>query len=105
MGMVSNGIMVATWNDCLLLIDITSSRPSTMEARVPPSDLRNYRLSHCMLGPCCLCPLADQNGPDFVEAAIYPSGALSGEYVASCASEKCGYFGKSLELPLNEAFG
>jgi len=35
-----------------------------------------------MLGPCCLCPLVDQNGPDFVEAAIYvvSTGALSGEY-------------------------
>jgi hypothetical protein len=77
-----------------------------MEARVPPSDLCNYRSSHRMLGPCCLCPLADQHGPDFVEAAIYvvPRGMLSGEYVASCASEKCSYFGKSLELPVNETF-
>jgi hypothetical protein len=56
-----------------------------------------------MLGPCCLCPLVDQNGPDFVEAAIYvvSTGALSGEYVASCALEKCGYFGRSFELPVN----
>jgi hypothetical protein len=77
-------------------------RPSTTEARIPPSELRSYRCSHCMLGPCCLCPLRDPNAPDYVEAAIYRvrSSTLSesGEYVASCARDKCGYFGKSLEL-------
>jgi hypothetical protein len=75
-----------------------------MEAPVHPSDLRSYRLSHRMLGPCCLCPLVDKSGPDFMEAAIYvvvSTGALSGEYVASCALGKCSYFGKSLELPVN----
>jgi hypothetical protein len=49
-----------------------------------------------MLGPCCLCPLAYGQEPDFVEAAIYmvPAGPLSGEYVAGCARDRCGYFGK-----------
>lgn len=74
-----------------------------MEARIHPSELRTYRLSHRMLGPCCLCPLVDQNGPDFVESAMYvvSTGALSGEYVASCALRNCDYFGKLLESPLN----
>jgi hypothetical protein len=59
-----------------------------------------------MLGPCCLCPLVDQNGPDFVEAAIYvvSTGALSGEYVTSCALERCDYFGKSLKLSVKGKF-
>jgi hypothetical protein len=97
--------MITTFiGELLMVINITSYRPSSMEARaIHPSDLRSHRLSHRMLGPCCLCPLVDQNGPDFVEAAIYiPStGALSGEYVASCALRKCSYFGKSLEFPVN----
>jgi hypothetical protein len=35
--------------------------------------------------------------PDFVEAAIYSvsKGPLVGQLVASCAQDKCGYFGKS----------
>lgn len=50
-----------------------------------------------MLGPCCLCPLADQNMPDFVESAIFRAtdGRFAGEYIAACASERgCGYLGK-----------
>lgn len=36
-----------------------------------------------------------------MEAAIYvvsDSGSVSGEYVASCTRNQCGYFGKSLWL-------
>lgn len=61
-----------------------------------------HRLTHRMLGPCCLCPLADKNKPDFVESAIFQAteGDFTGEYVAACASElKCGYIGK-IELLL-----
>jgi hypothetical protein len=49
-----------------------------------------------MLGPSCLCPLKDHSMPDFVEAAIYSisKGPLAGKYVASCAEDKCGYFGE-----------
>ena len=49
-----------------------------------------------MLSPCCLCPLADENGPDFVEAAIYMAtiGPYIGQYVISCANDKRGYLGK-----------
>jgi hypothetical protein len=41
-----------------------------------------------------------------VEAAIYvvSTGALSGEYVASCALRKCAYFGKSWKFPVNGIF-
>jgi hypothetical protein len=97
-------IITTFTGELLTMVINTSYRPSSMEARVHPSDLRSYRLSHRMLGPCCLCPLVDQSGPDFVEAAMYvvvSTGALSGEYVASCALRKCSYFGKSLELPVN----
>jgi hypothetical protein len=54
-----------------------------------------------MLGPCCLCPLINPTGPDFVEAAIYlaTSGTYAGEYVASCATDNCGYLGKFRCLP------
>jgi hypothetical protein len=66
--------------------------------RVSPSDLRFHRLSHAMLGPCCLCPLLKNSGEDFVESAIYMvgHGLYAGEYVASCANGECGYFGKCL---------
>jgi hypothetical protein len=64
--------------------------------RVAPSDLRDHRLSHQFLGPCCLCPLRSAERPRFVEAAIFvvKSGRFSGEYVAECALGECGYFGK-----------
>lgn len=67
-----------------------------LRARITPSDLREYRISHRMLGPCCLCPMIDINQPDFVEAAMYmPStGPFAGQYIATCARDQCGYFGK-----------
>jgi hypothetical protein len=73
-------------------------RPIHNEVRVQPSDLRYHRLSHQMLGPCCLCPLADSARPDFVEAAMYMAsvGPYAGQYVASCAQDQCGYFSKQL---------
>jgi hypothetical protein len=68
--------------------------------RITPSDLREHRVSHQMLGPCCLCPMIDLNQPDFVEAAMYMpvTGPFAGQYIATCARDKCGYFGK-LPLP------
>jgi hypothetical protein len=71
-------------------------RPVVDRARVRPSDLQDYRVSHRLLGPCCLCPMTDPNQPDFVEAAIYvvTAGPFSGQYVASCARDQCGYFGE-----------
>lgn len=71
------------------------SRPSTIHERIPPSELSSHRNSHRMLGPCCLCPMADQYAPDFVESAIYrkTDDPYSGEWVATCARNKCGYIG------------
>jgi hypothetical protein len=72
-------------------------RPVTARGeRVTPSDLRDHRLSHKFLGPCCMCPLLTEGGSTFKEAAIFamPSGCFVGEYVAECADGKCGYFGK-----------
>jgi len=71
-------------------------RPASDEARVHPQDLEDHRISHQMLGPCCLCPLAEATQPDFVEAAVYPAsvGPYAGQYVASCAQGRCNYFGE-----------
>lgn len=48
-----------------------------------------------MLGPCCLCPLVNPRGLDFVEAAMYftTTGSHAGQYIASCAKDQCGYLG------------
>jgi len=39
----------------------------------------------------------DESQPDIVEAAIYmvSEGDHGGQYVAACAKDECGYFGKS----------
>lgn len=49
-----------------------------------------------MLGPCCLCPLIDENGSDYVEAAMYMAtiGPYAGQCVISCANDICEYLGK-----------
>jgi hypothetical protein len=72
-------------------------RPTSVDkVRVNPSDLRAYQMAYQMLGPCCLCPFINVMGPDFVEAAIYmvSVGPHAGQYIASCARDLCGYFGK-----------
>jgi hypothetical protein len=40
----------------------------------------------------------DMMKPDFIEAAMYMAsiGPYAGQYVASCAQDLCGYFGKRL---------
>ena len=57
--------------------------------------MQEYRISHRMLGPCCLCPMVDTRKPSFVEAAIYMAsdGEHAGQFVATCAKNECGYFG------------
>jgi hypothetical protein len=100
--MVSIRVMIAAVHKILTVTDMTITsfvifRPCYESARVHPSALCNYRASYEMLGPCCLCPMAEGNVQDYVEAAIYQatSGPFSGEYVASCARDRCGYFGGS----------
>jgi hypothetical protein len=75
---------------------VCDQRPCVNRVRVHPSELRAYRMSHRMLGPCCLCPLFDATNPDYVEAPMYmkPKGPHAGHYVASCVEDRCGYFGK-----------
>ncbi|KAG1740103.1 hypothetical protein EDD22DRAFT_959248 [Suillus occidentalis] len=61
--------------------------------RVAPSDLVAHRNSHQFRGPYCLCGFIDDRDPGHYEAAIVVStrGPNAGEYVACCASSKCGY--------------
>jgi hypothetical protein len=62
--------------------------------RVPPSDFTNYRTVREFKGPCCLCA-SDAAADSYTESAVYLalSGPYDGEYVAGCASDRCGYFG------------
>jgi hypothetical protein len=68
---------------------------------VSPSDFETYRLSHDIQGPSCLCPFEKKDMGDFVESAIYMvgHGRYTGEYVAACAEDHCGYFGKPFGQP------
>jgi hypothetical protein len=67
--------------------------------RVPPSDLLDYRNSHELDNPYCLCLLFVTSGgatPNEVAILIETAGAYSGEYVAKCARNECGYFSESM---------
>jgi hypothetical protein len=57
-----------------------------------------------MLGPCCLCAFKSGGERDFVESAIYMvgHGRHAGEYVAACAIDECGYFGKRIKHKLHD---
>ncbi|KAG1717300.1 hypothetical protein EDD22DRAFT_856245 [Suillus occidentalis] len=63
--------------------------------RVVPSDLASHRRSHQFRGPRCLCAFIDddENSSYHREAAmiVLTRGPHAGEYVACCASSKCGY--------------
>jgi hypothetical protein len=72
----------------MLILCMSRHKPSTVDGRVTPSALRKYRQSHRFLGPCCFCPLFNQDSRGaFVEAAMFieTSGPFCGEYVAKCA--------------------
>jgi hypothetical protein len=68
---------------------------------VVPSDLASHQKFHQFRGPRCLCGFIDddENSSYHCEAVIVVLtwGPHVGEYVACCASSKCGYIG---ELPL-----
>lgn len=72
-------------------------RPASVTERLTTCAMDNHRITHRFLGPCCLCPLADDKAPDFVEAAIYMAtdGPHSGKWIATCAKGECRYLGKS----------
>ncbi|KAJ3518405.1 hypothetical protein NMY22_g13697 [Coprinellus aureogranulatus] len=90
---------------CLFIYDSLSFYrpvdPVTSE-RLTPCRFEEVRMTHDLQAPCCLCSLLDNTG--YTEArigiaeAIAPvdSGrshsVLQGEYVATCAKQKCGYF-------------
>ncbi|TFK28678.1 hypothetical protein FA15DRAFT_700885 [Coprinopsis marcescibilis] len=74
--------------------------------RIPPSELEGHRRTHFFRAPNCLCAyLLDQ---PYIEAQIglvyAPRGRegsiLNGEYVAECATKRCGYFGQPSESSL-----
>lgn len=77
-------------------------RPSTLFARIHPSDFEGYRKSHQFIGPSCFCPAFERDGPEFVESAMFmvDFGPFAGQYVAACAEDRCGYLGKPVEIPL-----
>jgi hypothetical protein len=81
------------------VLDLRKLRPWNGGSRLSPSEIQEYRQTHDMLGPGCLCPMVNQDGPEFVEAAIYMvrTGHLAGQYVASCALDQCGYLGESCD--------
>ena len=79
-----------------------NSRPTTSNGcRLHPSEFLDHRITHRIMGPCCLCPLEDSYAPDFLEAAIgvkTSGGPYSGEYVACCAKNKCRYLGMQMHF-------
>jgi hypothetical protein len=64
---------------------------------VVPSGLQEHRQTHTFRGPSCLCASITLGG-EYTEAAIYkPTGGdFSGEYIAACHTESCGYIGEPL---------
>ena len=64
--------------------------------RITPSDLAAHRLSHQFLGPRCLCMLANypHGGHKETATVVLTRGPYVGEYVARCATGRCGYFGE-----------
>jgi hypothetical protein len=72
-----------------------SVRPTMGGSRVKPCDIEDYRSTHQMNRPSCLCPMIYLNGLDIVESTIRvcTTGPFAGEYVATCAREECGYPG------------
>jgi hypothetical protein len=69
-------------------------RPVTEEgARVPPSDLHQYRLDYDFHGPCCLCTMDKIGDTAYTESAIFvcETGKYAGEYIAACAEDFCGF--------------
>jgi hypothetical protein len=67
------------------------------DKRVEPSRLLEYREQHYFRTPLCLCPLLQtlDEEPSITEAAILEKkpGTHVAEYVAECASGRCGYSG------------
>jgi hypothetical protein len=69
--------------------------------RVTPSNLLDYRRSHELQGPCCLCASLSPDESAYTEASIFlaKSGPSAGGYVAACATGQCRYWG-NYKFPL-----
>ena len=97
--------MVSNHQSSFWPILIPIQRPSTTEEWIRPEDLVAYWVSH---QPCCLCPLVDPNAPDFMELAMYrvTDGKFLGQFVATCAHNRCGYIGVSFQqlVPLHTSW-
>lgn len=63
-------------------------------ARVPPSELDEYRRQHDFKYPSCLCAMESLDPDAYTEAVVFlvTTGRLAGEYVAACATGKCKYW-------------
>lgn len=75
---------------------IDSLRPLNQRGeRVPAYALTSHRESHDFRYPCCLC--AHDGDSAFTEVAIImaPPGPYHNCWVATCAEDACGYFGKA----------
>jgi len=93
---------VPKFEDCASDSDIMDRPTGDNRRRVPPSDLPDYRNSHRLDNPYCLCLLfvtSRAATPNEVAIFIETVGAYSGEYVAKCAKNECGYFGESTACP------
>ena len=90
--------LVRDWTLFSIASAHTACRPVNQHGeRVTPSDFEAYRLSHKVLGPCCLCPFQDRDVRNYKESPIFMVGLgrYAGEYVAACADNRCSYFGRS----------
>jgi hypothetical protein len=86
------------WIDRYCPTDRTDRPVNDRGERVTPSDLREHRMSHRFLGPCCICPAITEGRNEFTEAAfvMLTSGPRVGHYVARCASGECKYIGEPM---------
>ena len=56
----------------------------------------DYRGLYDFRLPSCLCAIEFVASAQYTECAVYlpPNGEYTGEYVAGCAFDRCGYLGK-----------
>lgn len=86
-----------------MFTDVQVLRPaSVQENRVTPDAILDYRISHKLRCPSCLCAASDIDTA-YTESAIYKSthGTYSGEYLVACAAGRCGYLSRSNAVYIN----
>ena len=68
--------------------------------RIQPADLIYYRSTYDYRVPCCLCAIDGSDDENYTETNVFiqANGTYSGEYVAACALNRCGYLGMSQHL-------